>query len=118
MRVNEFKKFVYEKFGIVFPKNIVFEEKKEGIRAFSKSLMSIDIKGKRGILVYTNKPTPSFARTFGHLAIKNRINISEEEARKIIKNKKIKMKNLVIGEYYIAFFNAQPVGVFFCDGSF
>lgn len=107
-----FKRFVYERFGIVFPKNIVFEEKKEGIRAFVKTLMSIDIKGKRGILVYTNKPTHAFARTFGHLATKNKIAVSEEKARSILKNKKIKnLKTLKADGYYIAFFDGWPVGI-------
>jgi len=114
-----FKKFAEEKFGIAFPKNIVFEEKKEGIRAFAKTLMPIGIKGKRGILVYANRPTDAFARTFGELATKNTVHLDEAEAKALLQNIKIKnRKKLQSGEYFITFFKNHPIAVVFCDGGF
>lgn len=114
-----FKKFAEEKFGIVFPKNTVFEEKREGIRAFAKTLMPIDIKGKRGILVYAGGPTNAFVRTFGKLATKNTVRLGEEEIKNLFQNKKLKNKiNLAKNKHYIIFFKNQPAGVVFCDGSF
>ncbi|MGB9719504.1 MAG: hypothetical protein ACPL06_02835 [Candidatus Anstonellales archaeon] len=114
-----FKKFAEEKFGISFPKNIVFEEKKEGVRAFAKTLMPINIKGKRGIVVYGDGPTDAFARTFGKLATKNTIDIDEAEAKNLLQNKKIKnTKNLAKNEYFIVFFKNHAIAVIFCDGDF
>jgi|GEM_PF-2277099 len=114
-----FKRFCEERFGIVFPKNIVFEEKKEGIRAFVKTLLPIGIKGKRGILVYAKGPTNAFARTFGKLATKNTSGVDEADAKNLFQNIKIKNAgNLAKNEYFIVFLKNQPVGVVFCDGNF
>ncbi len=76
-RMSDFKRRL-KQLSFELPKSIFFEEKKEGIRIASKSLMSAKIKGKRGFIAYNNELTQPFVMAFGAYS-KKRIELSDEE---------------------------------------
>jgi hypothetical protein len=106
MDAGEFKRHMEQRYGIR-PSGIVFEDKNSMVRAFSKQLMSSPVKGMRGFPVCDAATTHYFSTMFGHLALRNFVELKKQDAEALASGKEIKI-DLENGEY-IGRFNGRGV---------
>jgi len=107
MDVKTFKAYLRDWFAFSFPPHIVFEERKEGIRAFTKPLMSLKLKGWRGVVVYSAHPTHAFALALGRWVGKHRVEVEDPYA--VLANRPFPFD----GEegWYVLSYRAFPLGM-------
>jgi hypothetical protein len=97
MDAGEFKRHMEQRFGIR-PDNVVYEDKNSMVRVFSKQLMSSPIKGSRGYPAFDGAASHYFATMFGHLAMRNFIDLKKQDAEALVSGKSMKL-DLPDGEY-------------------
>ena len=107
MKIKDVKKRIDE-LGFSIPKTVFFEEKREGIRVASKALMSVKVKGKRGILAYKTDITQGFILTFGKYSSK-RVLLNDKQLFQAAQSLSFEIE-AEDGEY-IAFYKSFPVCV-------
>ncbi len=61
MNTNQFKRYI-KQFGI--QGKFIFQDDKKGIRIINKQMMSVKIKGEKGLLVYKQGITKAFVSIF------------------------------------------------------
>ncbi len=115
-----FKEYIMRRFGISLPEWI---EIKEGsrIRLYTKSVSTLDRKNAE---VYNKginagrlnkgyyKPSTDFLQMFGFMATRNIVVLNEEEGKKFISGKTIKIDNKTNAErgYVVVFYMGKAVG--------
>ncbi len=103
MDVKQFKEFL-KKYDV--SSDLVFEEKKDGIHAFSKRLMSVHIKGSRGVVVFNKYGiTKGFVSLFP--MFKNRLELNNSDFNLILNNQCIYTNKL--DDYYIGWYKEKPI---------
>ena len=107
MKIKDVKKRL-EELGFSMPRTVFFEEKKEGIRVASKALMSLKVKGKRGIIAYKKDITHGFVMTFGNYSSK-RVLIDDEQLFRAAQALSFKIE--VEDGDHVAFYKNFPVCV-------
>ncbi|HLC68974.1 MAG TPA: hypothetical protein VJH24_03980 [Candidatus Bilamarchaeaceae archaeon] len=109
-----FAQFLFARFGIQLPDGLIFIERKKHVYVAKKELGGVSyprlnragmIAGKKES-IFGPKPSLDFVLTFGHLAIKNTLPLSDDEIRKFYQNEKINMDK----EGLIIVQNAQGKG--------
>jgi hypothetical protein len=97
MDAGAFKRYMEERFGIR-QSGTVFEDRNGMVRVFSKQIMSSPIRGSRGFPAYDMATTHYFSTMFGHLAMRNFVELKKEDAEALVSGKEIKL-GLSDGEY-------------------
>ena len=97
MDAGEFKRHMEARFGIK-QAGIVFEDKNGMVRVFSKQVMSSPIKGSRGFPACDTATSHYFSTMFGHLALRNFVELKKEDAESLVSGNEIKV-DLPDGEY-------------------
>ncbi len=93
MNAKEFKEYIMQ-FGIT--DGFIFQDDKKGIRLINKEMMSVKVKGEKGLLVYKNGITKAFVSIFK--AKKRLIELNKKDVLRLAEGGSIKM-NLDDGEY-------------------
>ncbi|HIH22936.1 TPA: hypothetical protein HA238_04365 [Candidatus Micrarchaeota archaeon] len=94
-----FKKFLSERFGVVFPHEILLSDTKgHGIRVHSRGLMG-NVYGLKGFQAYSGKNgiNPYFMQLVGMHAKKNLIALNEVDAKKFIAGETVRKKIKILG---------------------
>ena len=113
--VSTFKKHLETAFGIVLPRDAVFQEQENVIRVYSKTLMMLQQPGYMGFVagkVSTKgiEVKTEFAQLFLKGAKKNTISLSELEAREFVESDFIPVKDAGKGQK-LAKFGRHLLGV-------
>lgn len=109
---KNFEKFLMNHFGISIPEGIsIFY--KEGIRIGSNSIRNSNIIGEFGYAAADAgfNPTHSFIHNFGHLAKKNRINLTYVEAKSFAAGSDLSCDFGKSSKYVIAIYKDHAIGL-------
>lgn len=92
-----FEQFLYSRFGLRLPDNLIFIERKNKVYLACRELDTVSYPRlqRKGILagklhtLFGPKPSLDFVFLFGHLATKNFLMLSNEEILQLYQNKRI-----------------------------
>lgn len=118
---KRFREYLDERFGIVLPKEITFEGEKT-LRVMNQELAEFKTPTPKGIRASRMKgkfpkPTTNFIQLFGHLATKNTVGLTREEALEYFQALDLETKTKCETGYIILKYKNAVLGMgFYRDG--
>ena len=116
-RPESFKKQLEKRFNLTLPEGVSLFYA-EGIHVGRNALERSDIHGERGYGACDNSfvPTNAFVQNFGHLAKRNVIEVSEDEAKAFAAGKDIPKDAGDKKRHVVVRYKSHTVGLGFYDG--
>jgi len=117
MEEQRFREYLEERFGIILPKEICFAGEKT-LRVMNSELSEFKTPTPKGIRASRMKgkfpkPTTNFIQLFGHLATKNTVELSREEAVDYFQQEDLETKIKCDTGYIILTYKKAVLGIGF-----
>ena len=121
MQEARFRAYLQNRFGIVLPEYVVFEGEKS-LRVMNQQLKEFKTSTPKGIRASRMKgvfpkPSTNFIQLFGHLATKNTVELTQEEALDYFQGEDLETKTKCELGYILLKYKNATLGIgFYRDG--